>query len=285
MTIISVTILAAVVIVAHLFVEKQNSWEDVVATYEAKGATNEKQLKEIAAAYPRSPPGLASWTEWALEQGEWQEAIKRSALFRERFPSNIYGYLAGARAMVAAKDYDGADLLMRRAIRVFPKEPRMWIDYASIAHNQRHLSEARARWQRVQKRFPKEAIGYVREGIVLVELGAYDEADAVLNRANKISPESSTIMPQRRDGLLWYAESAQRRGNWAEAASRWETYRTSFDGFTEGYIRGADALRRDGKLKEARNLITRGKFIFPKNVEVIEQFDILFNEITEKDNT
>src|ERR1700693_4312859 len=79
------------------------------------------------------------------------------------------------------------------------------------------------------------------------ELRWFKEAEATL-------AETVERFPTESDAYFEYARVAEARGDWAEAALRWELMRESFPDRAAGYVGGAAARRERGRMDEAEAL-------------------------------
>jgi predicted Zn-dependent protease len=231
------------------------NWRDGQANERAKTLFDSDKLLALAAEFPGSPSPLARWTEVAVLERDWPEAVRRAEVFRRHFPGDIFGYLAGARALNETGDYKEAEALLATAAKKFPSHPRPLIDRALVAQYRHDWPEARRRWQHLQRRFPNEERPFAGEGLALMEMGDLAAAETALAAA-------LARFPANRDALLWYADLAHRQGHWAEAAQRWALVRQRCDDRIEGYLRGAEAMRRCDRINEARDILAQGQIIF-----------------------
>jgi tetratricopeptide (TPR) repeat protein len=255
---------------AKFFARADRGWKNAIAADMAKQLLSERDLLQLADKYPTSPAPLSRWTGVAMGEGDWPEVIRRAAVVRERFPRNIYGYLAGARGLSEAGRFDEADALLEAAMRLMPRQSRVFIDHGMIAHRRRDWPEACRRWAQVEARFPDEPIPGTWHGLALLEMREWDAADAKLG-------DSCARFPASRDASIFYAEVAHRRGHWQEAAQRWGSVRARFDNCIQGYARGSEALRRAGRIDEARAVVARGATVFPSHPRIQAEKQALLN--------
>jgi tetratricopeptide (TPR) repeat protein len=94
---------------------------------------------------------------------------------------------------------------------------------------------------------------------ILLGLQRYDEAEELMLEGSKHF---------RRDPYYarGFAEVAARRGDFAEAARRWENFRKAFVSSWEGYAFGASCLHQLGQLDEAEAMLQRAIVRFPKQI-------------------
>ena len=75
--------------------------------------------------------------------------------------------------------------------------------------------------------------------------------------------EALARFPDRFEGSMWWAEVAMLRRDWPQASERWEEFRRTFPEYLMGYVRGAKALIRAGRLEEAETLAIEAVSRFP----------------------
>ena len=81
------------------------------------------------------PEDVALYIEYgdiAMCQKNWDEAIKRWALMREKFPQHQHGYISGSIALREKGDLEAAEILILEGIRKFQDKDRLKIIQQSI---------------------------------------------------------------------------------------------------------------------------------------------------------
>ena len=99
----------------------------------------------------------------------------------------------------------------------------------------------------MRSQFPDWPGGYTGVAMIQRELRWFGEAEATLAAAVE-------RFPAEPEPYIDYARVAEARGDWPEAALRWELVRESFPDRAAGYVGGAGALRELGRADEAEAL-------------------------------
>jgi tetratricopeptide (TPR) repeat protein len=193
--------------------------------------------------YPSDPSFPIALAQIAHSKEDWKEAIVRWALVRKRFPGVIEGYTQGANALTAVNQLRCANALCIRAMEQFPDAMAGYHEYARLAVREKDWQEALRRWEPLQSVFPYVG-GFVGGAQALINLGRYDEADAMLRDAfrqfvNDPSP------------FIEYARSANARGDIGETLKRWKSLLERFPLYMHGYFYAAEAFERLNQPAEA----------------------------------
>ena len=133
-----------------------------------------------------------------------------------------------------------------------PRENFFIVGRARVAEERGDIETALERWAVVRQKFPGLALGYARTAACLVKAGRMDEADAMLARGIKQSPDDVFC-------LIEHAKIAEAAGNFEEAVVRWQRlidvpsdqhiFRQN------GTIGLTQCLRKMGRLDEAEALL------------------------------
>jgi tetratricopeptide (TPR) repeat protein len=107
-----------------------------------------------------------------------------------------------------------------------------------------------------RRQFPDSFVPGQRQAAALMQLGRFDEADAVLRDTLRHFPDEAGLAIDR----AWVA---QRRGDYADAARRWGHVRAQFPDFSVAYTAGAVCLRELRQLDEAEALLAEAMARFP----------------------
>ena len=102
---------------------------------------------------PRDPFYAEGYALVAERRGDTKEAIQRWNRVRKKFPGYWMGYVHGGRCLRRAGQLEAAEALNKKAIRLFPKDVRTWLESALIAEHRRDWPEAIRRWEVVCERF------------------------------------------------------------------------------------------------------------------------------------
>lgn len=104
--------------------------------------------------WPEDPWMLHHHANVATQRKEWNEALRRWELLRQRFPNHSSGYSGGGVALISAERLDEAEILLLDAVKRFPSD--LWVLHhlADAATRRSDRDEAIRRWQLVRERFP-----------------------------------------------------------------------------------------------------------------------------------
>ena len=216
----------------------------------------ESVAEEAAGRFPQRPGSYLRRAELAMRREDWSVACERWEAVRVAFPDHTSGYERGTVALMNAGRLEEAESLAEEAVGRFRDRPGSYLRRAELAMRREDWAVACERWEALRGAFPDEASGYVRGAAALRKAGCLDEAEAVVC-------EAMERFPDRPEGYGQWAELAMRRRDWAMAAERWEEVRRAFPNHASGYVRGAAALRKAGRLEEADALAREAAKRFP----------------------
>jgi tetratricopeptide (TPR) repeat protein len=214
---------------------------------------NSGQLAAAEALHKKSgelfPDILHMWMEWArtVEQKEdWPEAIRLWDVVSKRF-RHFAGDVGVARGLEELGRPEEAEARLKEARYRSASEPQIAIALTRLACRRGAYDEALICCEEARARIPLHPFGY-REGTrLLLELGRYSEAEAILLAAAKRFPQQ--VWP-----MVDYASLASRQNNWEAAVTRWEAVRAGWPDRQDGYLQGAQALAALGREEEAAQL-------------------------------
>jgi tetratricopeptide (TPR) repeat protein len=130
---------------------------------------------------------------------------------------------------------------------MLPGPPRPRTAQGPVHQSRGDLDSACERLARVRAIGPYFQSGYQEGARCLIEIGRSEEAESVLRSAiDRFADESWAL----RD----YARLAHDRGDWDEAAVRWDALRRRFPAEEAGFSLGAAALKAAGRDAEAMAL-------------------------------
>lgn len=170
----------------------------------------------------------------AARRRDWQEAALSWEVVWSRF-GELLGALGAAQSLKEMDRYTEAEKFLTEATARFEKNVWVLVEWANLITAKGDLSEGIARWTTVRMRFPYFALGYLRGAETMRQAGRESEADELLSTAVMRVPSDLNIH-------LEYARSAQRRGDWTNAAERWALVRERFPDCTEACEQEAEAL-------------------------------------------
>ena len=200
---------------------------------------------------------LAAWCQESSDVNDWPEAAQRWRKFRETYPSNVWGFVKEAIALVNMGLGATGMALLTAAERQFPDDPAVDLGFAEVAMTRRDYDQAATRWRKLRERHPHLPWGFTGEVNLLFQKGRLDEAESVLE-------EFLTAFPDDESGLVRYAESAQKREQWPEAWSRWRKVTSTHPENLWGHVGEAEALISMERMDEARAAMDILSAKFPK---------------------
>jgi tetratricopeptide (TPR) repeat protein len=213
-------------------------------------------LSEAVERFPEEVGILVDYAGIAEARGDWDAAISRWAMLRERAPAEIKGYLEGARALLSAGHFDEADRELALAIEHFPDQPDAVLDYARVAHLRCDWGEAARRWELVRERSPGHWAGYTEAAKALWALGRVEEAEAVLVEGQQQLPREPAMFAD-------HAALATERREWAVAVKRWRAMQDRFPGDALAYMGLHKALTEAGYSAEGEAVLVEAAERFP----------------------
>lgn len=177
---------------------------------------------------------------------DWLEAHRRWELIGKEF-NHVLGVLGAARALQEMGRLDEAEACLAAGRQHHPTVHNIVMEQAHLAQLRGDEAAELRLWETVLQRFPLVQHGYYDAARRLTEMGKIAEADDVLRRAVERFPQ------EVRPGAE-YATFAHKRGDWAEAANRWQAVRAAWPDYEDAYAGGAHALDQLGRHEEAAQL-------------------------------
>ena len=165
--------------------------------------------------FPETPQLLAEQAWVAHDRRQWDEAERRWAVLRARFPGDPWGYFGSGRSLLSAGRLDDAEAVLAEAARRFPNNPGIAEAWAQCATRRGDWNEAAGRWAKYRVLASDAPQGYVQEAAALAFLQKDEEADALLAEALRRFPEEPRVVAE----AVW---AAFRRGMVDEAAQRFD---------------------------------------------------------------
>jgi predicted Zn-dependent protease len=182
------------------------------------------------------------YAQAAVHRRDWAAALQRWKSISTRFP-HLPGPLGVAQSLKEMGRLDEAEDVLTEACERFASNPYPFVEMAGLAAVRGDLDEAIKRWNVVLDLFPWFDRAYTECAAFMCQVGRETDADELLRLLVGRSPE---YLP----GNLEYARSAQRRGDWKEAAERWALVRARFPGCAEASEGEAIALEANMRLSD-----------------------------------
>lgn len=171
-------------------------------------------------------------------------------MLRKAYPEHPMVWFQGAKAHIEAGELDQAEQLLTYGRQCFPNNPNSFLISAELAIKFEHWKEAEAFLQYCRENFPDFAQTWMLSAEYSEYRGNQDKAIEYNQQARKCAPE--LIGP-----FIQYAELTMRAQQWNDALERWELLRTHFPKHPIGYKRAAEAARKLGNNRLARELSLR----------------------------
>jgi tetratricopeptide (TPR) repeat protein len=192
----------------------------------------------------------------AQTRGDHDAAVERYATVRKQFPGMPQGYVLGAQSLAVKGRFNEADVLVEKAMGLFPREIGGFLEYARLAAHREDWAESMRRWTIVEETFSDRIFGPLGRAQALIKLGRYDEADEVIGAARFRFPTDSALLAES-------ARCAQTRGDIPEAVKRWKRRIERAPMEAYGYFEAARALESMGEQIEAEAILQAAADRFP----------------------
>lgn len=160
-----------------------------------------------------------------------------------------------------AGDYEGATSLLTVYLEHPAPAESVLLEHALIAQDQREFEVALERWQRLLAVAPTHLIARRRSIDALLALHRHDEADA----------EAARLLSDHPDHLEAEWASAwtkHQRGDWAEAAIRWDSFVRRHPTNRSAWCCRITALSRAGQISAAREAGASATTAFPDDIDI-----------------
>jgi tetratricopeptide (TPR) repeat protein len=249
----------------------QRFWDEALAWYPrfAKGSDDsleillglqrfdeaEALMLEGQQREPRDSFYAEGYAMVAERHGDTEEAFRRWSAVLKRFPRSSMAYVHGVICLRRVGRLDEAEALNRRALKLFPKDVRLWVNAANIAEQQPDWPEAMRRWEVVCDEF-RHFTGDIGIARALGELGRVEEAEQRLK-------EVQTRRPLEVEIPIALARLAKQRGDNDEAVRRWADIRRHFPMLPVGYQGGFRELLEMGRHADAELILLSAIDRFP----------------------
>ncbi len=121
----------------------------------------------------------------AEARGDWEEAARRWAIYRNRFPLLLTAYSEALTSLRQLGRHTEIEDVLRDGMDRFPEQSKLLLEYAMLAHRRHDWDKADERWARVRTLFPRAPEGYIRGAEALDALGRTEAAQDVRRRQPK----------------------------------------------------------------------------------------------------
>lgn len=209
---------------------------------------------------------LAEYAWIGNRLGPWEETLRRWAVVRRYHKGESVGYLGPA---VAAREAGTlrlaeAEALLEDAVRRFPDDWGISLNWANVVYQRQDLTEAVRRWHIVCDRF--DDLPSAHEGLItalsLAKLPA--EAESVGMAACQRFPTHTGLR-------IAMALASERGGNHAQAIAQWMSICEAEPNLPAASGGLAAALRGAGQLDRAENVLKAALLRFRGDLELERQ--------------
>ncbi len=225
----------------------------------------ESIIKEGLVSWPNNKGFLILNAQLAQKKQQFSEAVDCWQRLREKYPEAKRGYFQAGNCLIALRKFEQAKTLFKEAAAKWPDVLEPLKGLANIAQKQQKWSEALDYWQLVHKRFPEFRPAYIQGGRALLEVGNFEEAEAIF----KVSSEK---WPKDRQPLEGLAQTSQHLGKWSEALKRWQRIIDKFPENIDSYIKKGNVFIQLGKFVEAEEMFSKAAHKFPNAPQPLEGF-------------
>jgi len=125
--------------------------------------------------------------------GEYNQAINTYGKLATMQPGSVVPYMRMAGVHAIANKFDEAAAVLRKALELKPDSLEAQRGLAELALRNNSMADALAMTHNIQKQRPKEPIGFMMEGDVLIFAKKYDEALKAYQLARDRAPNSTGI--------------------------------------------------------------------------------------------
>jgi predicted Zn-dependent protease len=174
-------------------------------------------------AHPDDPDLNTSYAAIAAARQDWPETARRLRRVLALTPDSAVAAVGLVGALTRLDKTIEAEQAAEAALRHHPDHEVLLTEYAAIAVKEQRWPQAVVRWQQVYERCADRASTF------FAYIDALEHADQ-LNLADEISTEAVAFAPDDLKLLKQHAWLAEKRIDYAEAATRWQVIKRKFPG-------------------------------------------------------
>ena len=156
-----------------------------------RAAEAEALLLDAERRFPQAIDPPRERAALAQARQDWEEASRRWAVVRERFPAEPAGYLGGAVCLREMARVDEAGALLQEAVQRFPDQAGPALELAWLNNRRRDFDAAIPVWDRIRRDFPNQVMGFTGGAQALRDSGRKAEAKALLETAQARFPTAA----------------------------------------------------------------------------------------------
>jgi tetratricopeptide (TPR) repeat protein len=241
----------------------------LAAALQMQGRSGEAEaaLRDGVSQLPDEPPMLAETARFAQARGDFSEALQTWDLIIEKFPHQWDGYRGKAQMLSQSGRAQEANDLIDTYAPSLPNDLGALHDLARLAERQRDWQRAEPLWRSFLALHSGSVWAHLALACTLREQARYAEAENVLREARK-------LFPQDTDLTMEAARCARLRGDLTEAAEQWRAVGKSWPASPAGPLGEADALRQDGQIEAADEVILAAIKRLPDEPSLLEAYGL-----------
>jgi tetratricopeptide (TPR) repeat protein len=225
-------------------------------------------MREGQIRHPNDMRFARGLAEIARDSGDDETALLRWVAVRKQFPGDMIGYAAGVGALRKLNRLSEAETLAERTMKLFPEEVLGFMEHAQIASLRQHWDDALRRWDLVRTRFDHSS-GYLGAARAMIQLGRYDEAEALLSQCRIKTPTDSAP-------VIELARCAEARGDLPGAIDGWNRVAQRFSLHLPSCLAAASALQTLDAFADSENVLRDAIDHFPNEPRPLAQLGMLF---------
>ena len=172
--------------------------------------------------------------------------------------------LADIDNFIKQKNFEDARLCLEKVKLKSPNNPAYYKGLAKLAQANQEWDEALEMWQKLEQYSPQDMTAVIGQGNALIELGKFEEAETILQKAKVMWPDH----PASYEGL---ARIAYRTKMWTKALKRWQEVESLFPESTIAIIGQGNALIELGEVEKAEKILEKAKTKWPDKPEFYER--------------
>lgn len=225
-------------------------------------------MQTLADMYPKNPEGQYAVAHLALRSGKSEAAVKAVDEALRLRPRWDDAALLKGQILITAKGGKRTEKFYRDYLRANSKSYRVRLSYARYLVDLKRWEKARDQFIRVVEQRPEDRETLYALGLLSLQTGHLEDADAHFRRVVKLDPGHD-------QARLYLGQVAERRKRYDEAKA-WYAGVTSNANRFEAQTRLGIVLAHQGKLKEARQHLANIK---PHGDEEIVQLALAEEQI------
>lgn len=248
----------------------------LVALYLRTGARDKAVTlaRKLHTAYPFRPELLALLAQAESENGEHAKALESYSRLSVLQPASAAIHLHIAITHMALQHPADALAAVRRALALEPEREDALALFSALLIERHALTEAVAMARAVQRRRPKDALGFKLEGDALQAQGKHEEALKRYEHGFALMGTAPLIMSIHR--------TLRSAGKQAAAAARMEQWLEKNPTDTVARLYFASALLQDNEYKAASQQYERIVHLHPDNVLALNDLAWCYLQLSDK---